>query len=322
MPQTVAEADKYYARDWSKWPVPQSPDIGPDQPWVGTDPFWRDSIMHAPVDVERTSLLGSYDIPIVTAAGDPPRDGVSYGLPFQVVDTAKTMTKVYDKSKPITWKFLKPTHPITFLPLPLEPDKVRREGDPVGAFDKHWLGWDPTAGLLYEVIQLNKGGWLWGQADWSVGYNGASNPSICWDTKKPWNAVNQPRGVVAAGVPLMPLVVRYEEFAARNVGHAIFVAFPNYASARVGFARGYDGDLTGNYPVRAGERLRLKEEFVGKDDPIAYAAREYGLFVGDRIDHVAGQWSGTARYHLTQDGRWANVVKPTWRLSQFEVIAQ
>lgn len=319
VPQTVAEADSYYAQfNWTNWPLPTCPDLA-EKPWAGVAGcFWNEPVKDRAVDAQRTAGLTLVDVPIRTSGGAAPYNGSTYGMPYQVISTTKPMTKVYDKTRPITWNWFVPSHPITYLPLPLEPDKVRREGDPMGAFDKHWLGFDPGKKLLYEVFQLNKGGWNWNQADWSVAYSGASNPIAVWDTAKLWNAANQPPGVVAAGFPLMPLIVKYDEWAAKRIDHALFLVLPNYASARTGPARNFDGDIPG-HPLRAGERVRLKKEFVG-NDPISQAAWEYGLVVGDRNAHIAGDYRGVAGYTSSQDGRWSNVVRPEWRLSQFEVV--
>ena len=233
------------------------------------------------------------------------------------------MTPALDKTRPVTADpDLGVQWPTEYLPLPLPPDVVRREGDPTGAFDKHWMGYDPTARVLYEVIQLNR---LWladeeNQFRWTVGYNGIVGPVARWDTSKVWNDPSQPPGVVATGVPLLPLIIRYDEYAAGSIDHAMFCVFPNYATEITGAARGGDGDIPG-HPVRGGERLRLKEQFV-TGDPISRAAHEFGLFCGDRNAHNPGDYRGTGRYTITQDVRWQGVTLPTWQLSQFEVVVQ
>ena len=212
--------------------------------------------------------------------------------------------------------------PAEHLPLPLEPDKVRREGDPTGAFDQHWLGYDPTARVLYEAIQLGR---LWLASDdapfrWTVGWEGIVGPVARWDTSKLWNDPSQPQGVVATRIPLLPLIIRYDEYATGVIDHAIFSVFPNYAKEITGAARGGDGDIPG-HPVRGGERLRLKEQFV-TDHPFSRAAHEYGLFCGDRNAHNPGDYRGTGRYTITQDVRWQGVQLPQWQLNQFEVVVQ
>ncbi len=144
------------------------------------------------------------DIPLETAGGNVPYKGFSYGLPYQLVDAAGVMTPALDKTRPVTVDPDRgPQWPTEDLPLPLPPDVVRREGDPTGGFDKHWMGYDPAARVLYEVIQLNR---LWladeeNQFEWTVGYNGIVGPVARWDTSKVWNAQPTSGGGGDRGAP-------------------------------------------------------------------------------------------------------------------------
>src|SRR6476659_6948814 len=92
-PVTVREADARFAlQDWQAWPIPEMPDL-PLAPWDGVAGcFWKQSIANAAVDVGRTAQLPAVDIPLETAGGNVPWDGVSYGLPYQLVDANGVMT--------------------------------------------------------------------------------------------------------------------------------------------------------------------------------------------------------------------------------------
>src|SRR6478609_4373279 len=117
---SVREADAQYAfNDWQRWPIPEMPDL-PLAPWDGVPgSFWKQSIANAAVDRSRTAQLPSVDIPLETAAGNVPWEGVSYGRPYQLVNENGPKTPVLDKSRPVTWDprngFQWPTE---FLPLP------------------------------------------------------------------------------------------------------------------------------------------------------------------------------------------------------------
>lgn len=322
-PQTVWEADarRYALGNWRRWPVPEMPDLDV-VPW-DNDGWWSTPIIADPIDVDRTAALPGVDVSITTAGGGVPYEGVSYGQPFNLIDGV-LLVPVLDKSRPGEWTpIIGYQWPWEWVPLPFQPDVVRREGDPVGAFDKHWIGWDPDESKLYEAIQLNKS-----IVDdpattfelWTAGWDGSGPPIARWDTTRPWNADGQPFGVVATGVPLFPMVARFDEYARGSIDHALFCGFPNYANEWVAPARGGDGDLVG-HPVRGGERLRLREEHVDLADPFSVAAYEFGLFVGDRNAHTPGDYHGTARFTITQDRRWQTVTLPTWSLSDFEVVA-
>lgn len=312
MPYTIREADANYALDWSKWPVPQMPDL-PIEPWAGVQVFWKEAITDRPVDAARTAALVNHEIPIGTHGGDKPWEGSSYGMPFQIIDSRSATTKVWDLARPITWNWWTPTLPIVNVPLPYV---VRIEGDPNGSSDLHWYGFDPKTQVLYESIVTNKS-WVnnWKTfftTDWCVGYSGGGPGIIRWDCTKPVNAPGQPTGVVGGGVPQFPMIVRWDEIKKGRINHAVFGVLPNYSPERVGPAKGSDGTFK-NHPVRGGERLRLKREAVERfalgtpGRVIAEACWEYGWVQADKNSHIptAGQAGvGGGGFPITQDSRW------------------
>jgi hypothetical protein len=335
MPSTVQQADSQYALDWSKWPVPTMPDLKV-VPWGNIDSFWQHDLLSEPVDTERTNALSlsDYDLPIDADAGNAPWEGVSYGMPFNIINNATPLTKVWDMSRPITWNWFTPKFPITRVPLP---NLVRRGGDPTNSFDMHCIAWNEESKILWEAIVLNSSPFnrlkTFGQCDWVCGYDGGGRGIERWDCNKPWDAPGQPMGVVAANVPKFPLVARWEEIQKGRIDHMIFAVLPNYAPEKVGYARGTDGDWVG-HPCRAGERLRLKAEVVQRFAPgtaariVAQALHEFGMMIGDRT-RGKGARTGPAGIELTQDRRWDQGdgnIGPIGRmglmLSDFEVIAQ
>jgi hypothetical protein len=315
MPYTVQEVESYFGPGWDSWPVPEMEPVK-SEPWAGIgDCFWNLDITNYPVDSDRTAALADVDVPIGGSAGHPPWQGSTYGMPYQLITEAGPKTTVYDRSRGTWWEWFRLRFPTVGIPLP---GMVRREGDPNPPpnSDKHWIGYDQDAGILYETIQMNKGPALfnWGQSEWSIGYTG-SGPLARWDCNKRWNEAGQPIGVVASGIPLFPLIPRFDQWLL-GINHAMFLALPNYCAGLTPPARGYDGDLV-NHPLRAGERLRLKYPTT---NPIAKAAAKYGFIVGDRNAWNKGDYKGVAGYTLTQDRRWTTVDLPQWRLTDFEVV--
>lgn len=342
MPVTTAEADSQYQFDWTRWPVPQQPDILVE-PWAGVPgSFWADDISSRPVDVVRTRALVDFDVPISSHAGNIPWQGSSYGMPYQIIDSTGPTTPVWDMSRPITWNWFTPTFPIVHVPLP---PVVRREGDPVGSSDMHWIGYDPTRKVLWEAITVSKppfARWqTWGRCDWIAGYAGGGPAFSRWDCSKPWNAPGQPTGVVAAGIPKLPLLVRFDQ-AARAIasgdadaalGHAIFGVLPNYNPGRTGPARGSDGSMTA-HPVRAGERLRLPwhraREFKAGTlvRVIANTLAKHGWVQADRTSLSTVPKFGSGGFPMSADARWTTGAGPIaplgpfqFRLADFEVVA-
>ncbi len=331
---TIAEVDARYQFDWTKWPVPVMPDL-PLEPWGAVSGcFWQEQITQAPVDVFRTNALPQYDLPMTAHAGDVPWQGSSYGMPFQIIDSGIRTTKVWDQSRPIKWNWFTPTFPLVNVPLP---DVVRREGDPGGSSDLHWTGYDPVRRVLWEGITLRKSALnrlqTFGTTDWVASYNGGGPAFSRWDTSKPWNAPGQPLGVVAANIPKMPLLARWEEIQRGRINHALFGVLPNYSPERTGPARGGDGSWVG-HPVRAGERLRLRRSVVERFAPgtaarvLAEALWEFGWVLADRNDPTLGPvLTGRGGFSLTMDRRWTEgdtkigpLGKFELRLKDFEVV--
>lgn len=332
MPYTVKELDsQYYALDWSKWPVPQMPDL-PKEPWAGVDAFWKKPVASAPVDTYRTGGLAKNDIKINAHAGGAPWQGTSYGIPFNLVNSKGPLTPVWDLSRPIVWNWFTPKFPIDMVPLV---DRNLREGDPNESSDVHWIGFDPVNNLLWESIQLIKTPLnrlrTWGRTEWCSSYDGGGAGISKWDMAKPWDAAGQPWGVVAANVPKFPLVPRWEEILKGRINHALFMAIPNYDKTFVKPARGTDGDLV-NFPIRCGERLRLKRSAVEKfpvgtsNRIIAEALFEFGAVICDRNTWNVPFTSARGGCSLTQDSRWTvgDASYPGLsfevNLSDFEVI--
>lgn len=331
MPVTIAEADARYASDWTKWPVPTMPDL-PVPPWHGVAGcFWKDEVTAYSVDTARTTALPNYSVPMRAHAGGKPWQGSTYGMPFQIIDSAAPTTKVWDQSQPIKWSWFKPTYPIVNVPLP---SVVRREGDPAGSSDLHWIGYDPVRRVMWEGITLRKTPRIqtFGQTDWIASYNGGGPAFSRWDTSKQWNAPGQPKGVCAANIPKFSLIPRWEEIQRGRIDHALFGSLPNYSPERVAPARGGDGSWVG-HPVRAGERLRLRRAVVERFAPgtakrvLAQALYEFGYVQADRNGPDGTSLSGRGSFPLTMDRRWDvgdGVVGPLGdfevQLSDFEVV--
>lgn len=343
MPSTIAEVDAAYQFDWGRWPVPQMPDVLVE-PWAGVPgSFWVDDISARPVDAVRTRALVDFDVPIGTEAGDVPWQGSTYGVPYQLIDSAAPTTPVWDQAKPITWNWFTPTFPIVNVPLP---KVVRRDGDPVGSFDLHWMGYDQTRRVLWEGIGLRKSPlnrWqTWGRCDWVAGYNGGGPAFSRWDTSRPWDATGQPRGVVAGKTPKFPMIARFDEVvraiasgdADASLGHAMFGVLPNYAPGFIAPARGSDGGLSG-HPLKAGARLRLPW-FQARTHKAGTPARviantlaRHGFLVLDKcMPANTPAKIGRGVLSLSMDSRWALGAGPIvplgdmkLRLASFEVLS-
>lgn len=316
MPRTVLDAVGYPAP--ATWKPEPCPDLDAE-PWA--DAPWTQRIDGRGVDRLRTQQLARADVnmPIDLHMPTTVFEGSTTGFPYQLVDATTPRTAVWDLARSITWSWFRPMFPIEHVPLP---PTVRREGDPGRAWDQHAYLLDATGKRLWEMILLDNFASrfkTWGQADWTVGYNGSGPGLSCWDLAKPWDAPGQPRGVVAAGIPHLPHFVRADELARGEIRHAMFFALPVYAKAApVGYARGSDGTHL-DHPLRAGDRLRLPRtavEWFAPGTPervVAEGLHRYGMTLGDT--------GGTASIAVAQDPRLAkNWQGMGLRLADFEVV--
>ena len=105
----------------------------------------------------------------------------------------------------------------------------------------------------------------------------------------------------AAGLPIFPGLVRYDEAAAGHVDHAIRVTFDSTRDAWVHPASHCAGDTSDPDAPAMGTRLRLRPgyglgRFSGPARAIAVALKHYGMIVADN----GSNWY----FSGTSDRRW------------------
>lgn len=179
-------------------------------------------------------------------------------------------------------------------PYPIPPDGPI-EGGPDGDGDRHVLIIDRDNCVLYELFAA------YPQADgsWRAG-SGAIFP-LDSNALRPngWTSAD------AAGLPILPGLVRYDEVAAGAIDHAIRFTAPQTQAAHVWPARHDASRLTDeNYPP-LGQRFRLRADFdVSGFDPqvqvILRAMQRYGIILADNGSpwYISG----------APDERWDNDV--------------
>lgn len=211
-----------------------------------------------------------------------------------------------------------PGVPITFIwwpdqsdngPYPIPPD-APIEGGPDSTGDRHVLVLDRDNCILYEMYSA------YPQLDnsWEAG-NGAVYDLNSHDLRPDeWTSAD------AAGLPILPGLVRYDEVAAGEIRHAIRFTAPQTQAAHVWPARHDASNLTGsNYPPM-GLRLRLRADYdISSFSPeirvILQAFKTYGIILAD---------NGSAWYISgVPDNRWNNEMLHEWDVitgADFEVV--
>jgi hypothetical protein len=246
------------------------------------DSPWHQDISKSPVDPRSERILArvGLDKTLHPDFGGV-YEGTPIGIPYVVVPGTQ-------KKVPISFKDAEESEP---GPYPIPPN-APIEGGPNSKDDRHVIVLDRDNWKLYEVFNAfpdGKGGWK--------GDSGA-----IWDLRK--NQVRPPRwtSADAAGLPILPGLVRYDEAVEKGaIEHALRFTLRKTRRAYVPPAshwasRDHDEDLA---PM--GMRVRLKANydvsgFTPEVKAILVALKKYGMFLADNGSdfYVSG----------THDPRW------------------
>lgn len=194
-----------------------------------------------------------------------------------------------------------PLVPVTFIwwpdesddgPYPI-PTNAPIEGGPDGDGDRHVIVLDRGSCMLYEMYSA----FPQSNGSWEAG-NGAVYDLNSYNLRPDgWTSAD------AAGLPILPGLVRYDEVASGEIRHAIRFTAPDTQANHLWPARHDASSLTGaNYPPM-GLRLRLRADFDISTYPpeiqvILQAFKTYGIILAD---------NGSAWYISgVPDARWDN----------------
>lgn len=240
-----------------------------------TDNPWNQDVTGLPVHAKSATYIAS----IGTTRGLHPDFGSNpdYGIPFVIVE----------QNQPLV--------PITFTAYGDESDPgpypVPNNAPVEGGSDHHVLVLQKGACKLYELYRAEKnpaGGWF---ADSGAVFNLFSN-----DLRPDyWTSAD------AAGLPILPGLIRYDEVVAGEITHAIrFTA----SSTQRGFihpATHYAGSVNDNLPPM-GLRVRMKASYdiaglTGHSRVIAEAMKKYGMILADNGSSWYFQGGTDARWN-------------------------
>lgn len=255
-----------------------------------------DNIWNTPIDTLPVAAFSNEFIASMGAAtslhpdfGQPYLDGgqlMPIGIPYTVVSGSQPKV-------PIDFDYADESDP---GPYPIPPDAPIEgvpDWDPDYDGDRHILVLDRDSCLLYETFYT----WPNGDGSWSAGSGAIFDLTSNALRPDGWTSAD------AAGLPILPGLVRYDEVAAGAVNHALRFTVANTRSIYVWPARHAASSLTGQQYPPLGQRFRLKANvdisgFPQQMQVILRAMKKYGLILADN----GSNWyiSGTA------DGRWDN----------------
>jgi hypothetical protein len=268
-------------------PCPVFPDppasLSPRAPSLPTEAAWNQNISKAPRDPRSNAYIA-----YINAHGDDilhpdfgsPRP---YGFPYSVVGARQRMLPVHytaygDESEP--------------GPFPV-PGGAPVEGGNRSDGDRHVLIVDRAACRLYELYRAFYVARP--QPHWNA------DAGTEWDLRSAGRRPDGWTSADAAGLPIFPGLVRYDEAASGHLDHAIRVTVESTREAWVHPASHCAGDTSDPSAPPMGLRLRLKAGFglgrvSGPARTIALAMKRYGLIVADN----GSNWF----FSGTSDRRW------------------
>ncbi len=162
-------------------------------------------------------------------------------------------------------------------PFPV-PANAPVEGGKGSDGDRHVLTVDRSSCTLYELYRafpVHSGGARWN-----------ADSGTRWDLRSTDLRPDSWTSADAAGLPIFPGLIRYDEVAAGHLEHAIRVTFDSTRNAWVHPASHCAGDTSDPNAPAMGTRLRLKAGyglggFSGGARVIAEAMKHYGMIVAD-----------------------------------------
>jgi hypothetical protein len=247
---------------------------------------WNQDISAAAVDPNSDSYINfiGTTVPLHPDFGSGEYQGSYMGIPYSVVDSSQAPVNILfnaygDESDP--------------GPMPI-PANANIEGYPnPGNGDRHVLVLDNNNCWLYE---------LYGSSVNTDGTWNAASAAV-WDlqnyTQRPltWTSAD------AAGLPIFPGLVRYDEAASGQIAHAIRFTVQNSVAAFVQPATHWAANSTAQFAAPMGMRLRLKanfdiSSFSATNQVILTALKQYGMIMAD---------NGSSMYISgAPDDRWSN----------------
>ncbi|MGB8860526.1 MAG: hypothetical protein WCC60_14800 [Ilumatobacteraceae bacterium] len=244
---------------------PPGPTLGGCPMYPG-DNAWNTRIRDAPLLPNSAQMIGY----IQAHGGDNLHpdfgENPAYGIPYVVVPQNQQLV-------PITYDAYGDESEPGPFPIPLDAPIEGAPGATNG--DRHVLVLQQGTCRLFElgVARRSGGGWL---------AAGGARFDMTSNALRPlgWTSAD------AAGLPILPGLVRYDEVAAGHIDHAIRITFDTTRRGFILPATHFASSVTDVDAPAMGQRLRLKAGYdisglTGQARVIAEAMKNYGVIVAD-----------------------------------------
>ena len=262
--------------------------------------IWNTPIDKIPVSANSATMVNAIGPSVRLHAdfGAGLYNGQPIGIPFVTVATSQT-------KYPASFQYADESDPGPYA-IPLN---APIEGGSQSTGDRHAIAVDTGNCILYELYSAYPQA-----ASWQAGSGAIFDLKANALRPTGWTSAD------AAGLPIFPGLVRYDEVAAGEIRHAIRLTVPQTLRAYVWPGRHYASSLTDPKYPPMGQRFRLRANFDMSGFPadvqvILRALQKYGMLVAD---------NGSAWYISgAPDPRWNNNNLSTLRNvlgSDFEAV--
>ena len=249
-----------------------------------SDNIWNAPINTLPVNVHSDDYIDTIgaDRGLHPDFGSGTWDDAPIGIPFVEVGDSQPMV-------PVSFYYADESDP---GPYPIPPD-APIEGGEDSTGDRHVLVIDYDNCMLYELYDAHPNP----DGSWEAGSGAIFDLGSHALRPEGWTSAD------AAGLPILPGLVRYEEVLAGEITHAIRFTAPRTKREYTWPARHFASSYTDEIYPPMGQRFRLKEDFdISGFSPairvILRAMKRYGIILAD---------NGSAWYVSGEpDERWDN----------------
>jgi hypothetical protein len=249
------------------------------------DNLWNKDISASPVDANSSAIItfigGSIGLHADFGAGQ--YNNSTIGIPYSVVSSSQALI-------PVNFTAYGDESDAGPMPIPLT---APIEGYPnPGTGDRHVLVLDNSNCFLYELYSSYPQTTSW-NADSAVVWDLLSNEQRPYG----WTSAD------AAGLPIFPGLIRYDEVAAGHINHAIRFTVQHSSPGFTPPASHFASNSSDPHAPPMGMSLRLKSSFnvtsfSAANQVILNAMKKYGLIVAD---------NGSSMYVSgAPDDRWDN----------------
>ena len=252
------------------------------------DHIWNTRVDSLPVDSRSAEYVGTIGSTAYLHAdfGSGLYEGNPIGIPYNIVNGSQ-------EKKTVHFEYADESDS---GPYPI-PDNPFIEG----GSDHHMIIIDRDAKILYELYAAEK------QADgsWTAGSGAVFNLSDYTLRPSGWTSAD------AAGLAILPGLVRYDEVDPGEINHALRFTAPSTRRAYIWPARHYASSIIDPAYPPMGQRFRLKSSFNTSGYPyqaqiVLEALKKYGMILSDNGApwYITGapdeQWNNDALHTLHQ----------------------